>query len=61
MERVDTQGHTRDRERNGNVWSGAVAMVLLGLFVIELDSSELDAGQRTQTAGPVAPALIAGQ
>ncbi len=47
MERVDTQGHIRERERNGNVWSGAVAMVLLGLFVIALVSSELDAGQRT--------------
>ncbi|MEM9173413.1 MAG: hypothetical protein AAGA84_11995 [Pseudomonadota bacterium] len=48
------------RERQGNVWSGAVAMVLLGMLAVALISSEMDTDDDRSRA-PAVSAIIAGQ
>ena len=65
MHRTDTaeprSATDRDRERHGNVWSGVVALVLLGLFAVALVSSELDADRARDGGGTALPTVIAGQ
>ncbi|MEL7309955.1 MAG: hypothetical protein AAFN07_00465 [Pseudomonadota bacterium] len=61
MNRARANSQTLMRERRGNAWSGAVAMVLLGLFAVALISSEMDADRATDGANPSVPPLIAGQ
>ncbi|MEL6868926.1 MAG: hypothetical protein AAFO81_03910 [Pseudomonadota bacterium] len=46
--------------RKGNVWSGVVALVLLGMFTLALISSEL-AATDASSEGSRLPTVIAGQ
>lgn len=61
MDRVTRQQYQNSRERRGNAYSGAVAMVLLGMFVLALVNSEMDADRAKDGRGSQVPALIAGQ
>ncbi|MEO0574519.1 MAG: hypothetical protein AAF004_03585 [Pseudomonadota bacterium] len=47
-------------ERQGNAWSGVVALVLLGMFALALVSSELDATDQQRDHNPTRT-IIAGQ
>lgn len=47
-------------ERQGNVWSGVVALVLLGMLTVALVASEMN-GNTASPAAPAATYVIAGQ